>query len=471
MKSTKTILLIDWPGTNWPPGVYTKHSCLEPYGLECVGALAKDHGYKIKIFQFRHNSLSRVMDSVKRHSPFAVGVSVKTYNLASCLLLAKAIKSWKRSIYVIFGGEHPSLCPDIVTEKQVDYAVRGEGELAFLDLLYALESNGDITRVNNIAFRKNGNLFINPQKRILNLDELPFALRNSGILKDCKQFGFAYPSISQQKSVAQINYSRGCPYNCSFCASPKVWNRLVIYRNPDKIIEEIFILKDKYETNLVFFADLTFNLNKEKAKELCRKIITSRVKINWFCMCRPQKIDNGLLQLMKEAGCSKIGWGIESLNEISLSNIKPGQQNRIEEIGEVLNLSHSLGIINRAYLMIGYPWEGIKDIEKTFSSVKRIPIDELKVSFFTPFPGTPAYQRYRKSLITDDMNRYTTDEPIIRATNIHSQKLIKIRKEVVKEFYRSKEYQKRLKEKIKKYRYLEQPYKDFIGFLKTRAII
>jgi radical SAM superfamily enzyme YgiQ (UPF0313 family) len=262
MKSKSNILLIDWAGISWFSGTYTKHSCLEPYGLECIGSAANANGFKVEIIQPHHNSLSRIMSIIKKHDLFAVGISVKTYNLIQSLKLAKSIKSFNNKIYVIFGGEHPTLCPEIVREDGVDFVVRGEGERAFVQLINALHNNDDITKINNIVFINNNKLFVNPIKRILNLDQVPFALRDNKILNECKQYGFSYPATSQQISVAQVSYSKGCPFNCSFCASPKIWNRQVVYRNPVKVVEEIILLKKIFRTNYIFFADLTFNLNK-----------------------------------------------------------------------------------------------------------------------------------------------------------------------------------------------------------------
>jgi radical SAM superfamily enzyme YgiQ (UPF0313 family) len=174
---------------------------------------------------------------------------------------------------------------------------------------------------------------------------------------------------------------------------------------------------------------------------------------------------------MKEAGCSKIGWGIESLNKNSLENIKTGQKYKIDELKEALSLSNYLGIINRGYLMIGYPWETEKDIEKTFKSLKYIPIDELKVAFFTPFPGTPTFQKYKNLLTTNDPSHFTTDEPVVKVKSIKPRELIKIRRKIVKEFYQSKEYRERMKEKIKKFPYLMKSYNEFFDFLYAHGIV
>jgi anaerobic magnesium-protoporphyrin IX monomethyl ester cyclase len=466
-----SVVLIDWVGPQWAPGVFTKHSCLEPYGLECVGSAATDVGYNVEIIQPRHNSLLRLLSVVKKHNPFAVGISTKTYNLVRSLKLAKSIKSLNRNIYVILGGEHPTLCPDIIREDGIDFVIQGEGERAFVELLNALRNNKDISKINNIIFVKNDRLFINPSERILNLDNFPFALRDAKILKTCKQYGFSYPANSDQRSVAQISYSRGCPFNCSFCASPKIWNRQVVYRNPLKVVEEITLLKKKFNNNYIFFSDLTFNLNKDKTRELCNLIIKNRLNINWFCMCRPQKVDINLLQIMRDAGCSKIGWGIESLNKNSLDKIKVGQQYRMNELGKALRLSNSLGIINRGYLMIGYPWENIKDLKYTFNTLKRMPIDELKVAFFTPFPGTSAFQTYKNRMTTEDPNRFTTDEPVVSVQNIGTQELINLRKKLVKDFYLSEEYRTRMKDKINCFPYLKPSYAKFTRFLHQKGII
>ena len=103
MGHRRAILLIDLVGSNWAPGDYTKHSCLEPYGLECIGAGAEKYGYEVKIQQPRYESFSRIINIVKSDKPFVVGLSVKTYNYNSSLRLARAIKEVNKNIYIVFG--------------------------------------------------------------------------------------------------------------------------------------------------------------------------------------------------------------------------------------------------------------------------------------------------------------------------------------------------------------------------------
>lgn len=471
MRSEKRILLIDWVGEKWDPGNYTKHSCLEPYGLECIGSFAQKFGFSVKILQFRYEPLKRIIKIIESENPFLIGLSVKTYNFFNSLDLARAIKEVNKNIYIVFGGDHPSLCPGIVREGYIDFVVHGEGEISFTDLLKAISDGDDVNKINNLAFWDGEKIIITPRNRIKNVDLLPFALRDKDILMNCKQYALSSPAPSQQKSVAQVNFSRGCSFNCSFCASPQLWNRLVTYRSPKNVVEEIAILKEKFGTNLFFFSDLTFNSNISKIRELCEEIIRFDLRINWFCMCKPEGIDKEIFQLMNEAGCSKIGFGIESLNETSLRKLKPKQRIKITEIQELMNWTNSLGIINRAYLMIGYPWESIKDIENTFEALKKLAVDELKVSFLTPFPGTSIYQEYRHLLLTNDTSCFTTDEPVIRVKHIEFQQMISLRRIMVERFYKSKEYEKRVKEKVKKYPNLKQSFDEFFSFLRTRTII
>ncbi|MGB3478664.1 MAG: radical SAM protein [bacterium] len=456
------------------PGTFLRHSSIEPLAIEYIGAIAEAEGYEVNIIQQQQRSEQEALQEILAFDPELAAFSVMTYNYPASLSLVRKIKQNNPEILTVFGGYHPSYCPEIVKEDAIDFVIIGEGEETSRELLQALnDEKPDFHRIKGLAYY-DVKIHINkPRDRIKDLDSLPKPIRDINILKECKISGCNYPPLSKQKCVAQVLYSRGCPHTCTFCCSPFLYGSKVYFRSPQKVVDEMQEIKNKYGTNYFYFADLSFNLNKKKVIELCEEIKKRHLDTNWFCMCRLDNIDAELLQHMKETGCSRIGFGLDALSETTLNRVKPGQRLTFEQIYEALELTNSVGIIVRTFIIIGYPWETQEDLQKTKEILKTMPIDEIRIGLLTPLPGSGIYEEFKKQdlILTDDLSKYTTDEYIIKHPEINPEEMVKIRDRIFREFYQSKEYEKRKQEKLKTFPHLKQSYDEFYGFLKEKCIL
>ena len=470
----RKIALIELNAGLWKPGIFLRHSSIEPLATEYIGAIAKEEGYVVKIIQQQHKSDQEVLQEIIDFSPQVVGFSVMTYNYPASLSLAKRIKQHNPDILIVFGGYHPSYCPEIVKDDAIDYVIMGEGEETFRELLKVLnEKRADFTKIRGLAFY-DGKLHINkPRERVKDLDSLPNPLRDSDILKECKISGFNYPPLSKQKCVTQVLYSRGCPHNCTFCCSPFLYGSKVYFRSPERVVDEMMEIKEKYGTNYFYFADLSFNLNKRKVIALCDEIKKRQLDTSWFCMCRIDNIDEEFLKNMKEAGCSRIGFGIDALYEETLQKVKPRQKITMEKTQKALELTNNVGIIVRTFIIIGYPWETRQDHEKAKEILKTLAIDEIRIGLLTPLPGSAIYEDFKKQnlILTEDLSRYTTDEYIIKHPDFSPETMAEFREKIFREFYQSKEYENRKKDKLKKHPYLKQSYDEFYKFLTEKGVL
>ncbi len=179
----------------------------EPLGLEYIGAqIQKD--YNVKIVQQGAKSNKEILNDLLAYSPDVVGLSVFTYASPNVQKICKKIKDHNPKIITVVGGPHPSGFPQIVKDGNIDFAVIGEGEVTFKELIKTLERKGDVSEVDGIAYWNHGLKITKPRKRIENLDGLAFPLRDKEALSRCDVAQFA-----------QLVYSRGCPRRCSFCDS------------------------------------------------------------------------------------------------------------------------------------------------------------------------------------------------------------------------------------------------------------
>ena len=321
------VALVDIDLNRWNPELFVKGSVLEPYAIECLGAFLKKENIDVVLLQFDKGPAWEIAQTILSHSPDIVGFSVlsKSYNISR--MVAQEIKRQRPDILIIFGGYHPSGMPEIVENKEIDIVVIGEGEATLLDIVKAFEQKNRYEAISGIAYWKDGLRINPPRSRIKEMDSLPWPIRVREWLEKSKVAQPIYPPQAGQRNVAQINYSRGCIYSCAFCCSPKLWQKKVFWRSAKEVVKEANYLKNNYEINLLYFTDLSFNINLKKVYELCQEFIEQKVEIGWTADCRfLPGIPFDFFKIMAKAGCTRIAWGLESVSDITLSKI---QKNKV----------------------------------------------------------------------------------------------------------------------------------------------
>jgi anaerobic magnesium-protoporphyrin IX monomethyl ester cyclase len=257
---------------------------------------------------------------------------------------------------------------------------------------------------------------------------------------------------------------------CSFCPSGNLWGKQVSFRDPSQVVEEMQYLINKFNTNYFYFSDLTFNLDVKKVKALCEEIINNHVKVAWSAMVRiDEKFDQSknIFDLMKESGCSRLAFGVEGFDVEN--QLKEWQS--LDLIQKNLAYVDSLGIITRTFLLIGFPNENINYYKQLNKYLRTLPIDNIRLAFVVPFPGTELYDKYKKQLV-GSYSLFTGEYPLLPVKGINSDSLIEKRKEIVEQFYNSDNYIDRVLTKIKKFPYLSDSFCYFFDtHLKTEGII
>lgn len=463
-------------------GNYTKCNNFEPYGLELLASSAEQKGFEVRLFQQNEVPDEDFTRNVLENSPNILTFSCMTFNYDSSLDIAKLAKAENPSVKVIFGGPHISSFPQTlqtpIQDGFVDYGIKGEADNTFRNLVSNI-GNPNLSLDGLIYLGSNG-FAINPSgRRITSLDEIPFAFRDSRILKRTKVGRIMEPAQSEQVGTATISYSRGCPFNCSYCDSKNIWGNDVVWRSASNVVDEIEQLKQEHETNTIFFADLTFNSNPKKVRELCDEMTKRKTEVKWYVLARAATpdgknplIDGDLLAQMYGAGCRKIGYGLESVIPEVQREFRKTVPNGL--ITDLVEQGHELGILNKGFIILGDPkYESSETVKKTLEILKRIRFDEIRTSFLTPFPGSELYFQGKQNdgLSTNDFSRYTTDETILKCQNLNSQELLEARKQLNEGYYRSKEYQDLVKQKTVRFPQLTKPYREHHQFLKEIGII
>lgn len=449
--------------------IYTSGQMLvEPLGLEYIGASLQKAGHRVTILQ-KHTipDLGRFAAEILESQPSVVGFSVLAYNQDIACDLARTLKTQRPSTFTVFGGYHPSLVPSIVEDDCIDYVIVGEGEQPFVELLQRLESRPDLGSIKGLVCHDEETDTKPERACVSDLDSLPWPIRTDTY----KANGFLFPSPSAQRAFMQVVYARGCSNNCVYCNSEAVYGNRVSWREPGRVVDEMESLQKGFGTNLLYFTDPTFNANRTRVTELCREIKDRQVEINWFSGCRPEGMDRELINTMKDAGCCKLMFGIESLDNSTLQRL--GRSAYVAELEKIMWECHALGVITRGYIMIGYPWQDADNLNELEVKLRNFPIDDLRISFFTPFPGTPLFVEYERAglIATEDLTRYTTDEPVLRSNGLSREQLLDARRQIFRSFYESREYAERIQQMIGLYPHLRQSFAEFQELLCSRGVV
>jgi radical SAM superfamily enzyme YgiQ (UPF0313 family) len=435
-----------------------------------IGYLRK-HAISVDVI---HQTTSRdegVLDKIAEEKPRILGVSVHSTHLWERILeFLDKCKARFPDLIIVCGGNHPSRAPEIAREPSVDFVVRGEGEHIFLELVIAIlgENKSDLDLVQGITFKRDGKLFHTPPAKRFNYQGSPWAVRKKEILKDPKCAPLCYPAPPDQKGVAQISYSRGCPFTCDFCVSPLVFPGKVQFRDPIDVVDEIEHLQETYGTNFLFFNDLTFNVYREKTLALCKEIIRRRLEIYWFAYCSVH-LQEEVIEAMAEAGCTRVGIGVETFSDDMTEIYKP--QWNLDKTHRALSLIDKYGIINRIYLMIGYAEETREILTQMPRFMKSLPIDQPRLAFITPFPSTPFYDTVKDKIISHDLRDYSGDVPIIGNPNISPAEYIEIRNQIMRDFYTSVEYRRHVVDKCSRFPRMRDSFRFFVEYLHAHGIL
>jgi len=343
---------------------------------------AGQRAYEAIVSDKNHAVWKKLAEIVSEAKPAAVGISYLTPLKYVVERIASLIKEIDRDIKVIAGSSHPTFCPDEVMQNpDVDFVIRGEGEIPLLSLVREFKKDSPRwEKVLGIYYRDGGGrvLCTNGVKLIDNLDELPFIARD--LVLNCDYNHYRLHSIAT---------TRGCPYTCSFCADKRLWGGKVRRRSVAKVIEEIKLLKDTYKIDSVDFADGTFTYDRRYLRKFCKSMIDHKLDIKWRCTARYDNLDEDILELMKQADCSGLYFGLESGSNRVLKSID--KKITVKQIIKVSKMVHDSGIPTATSVLLGLPDESKEDMGETLRLMKRVKTDLFDVNSYTPLPGTSLY--------------------------------------------------------------------------------
>jgi anaerobic magnesium-protoporphyrin IX monomethyl ester cyclase len=373
------------------PPQYTRYP-QPPLGLALIAAVLEKAGYKVTLLDA--NALNLQPEDVPSLISGAdvVGLTAMTPTIFTAFRIAHFIKQSNPDLKIIMGGAHATMLPEetMNSTSDIDIIIRGEGEESIFEVLHALESKQSIENIAGITFRKNADIMSTSSRTsCVNMDTLPFPAYH--LLPRSKYR--PHPPHGISSPFAAVVTSRGCPYHCAYCSKP-VFGSTFRSQSPDKVVDELKYLKERFSVKEVAFYDDSFTLDKKRVHSICDKIVSSKVKISWTCETRVNLVDRELLLHMKRAGCYAIAYGIESAAPEVIKMLH--KDTTIPQVEEAVRLSREMGLQVVGYFMIGSPSETPDTIRQTIGFAKKLKVDFAQFAVTTPFPGTELYDMYMR---------------------------------------------------------------------------
>lgn len=304
-----------------------------------------------------------------------IGMTVFSPVYFEVMALFNKIKRLHPEVPICLGGPYvTTIEEEIFKETPANYAVFGEGEITFSELIGHLKGQKALNEIEGLMYRKDSGEIVRntPREKIKTLDVLPMP---------------AYDVFPMNRyPLHRMVTSRGCPYACAWCNSSSLWGKTYRQRKAPLVVEEIELLLKEYGKKIFVFGDNSFNIDLKWVNEFCDLLLEKKLNILWSVSLRADNMNQELACKMKEAGCYNVAIGIESANNAMLKHM--GKSTSIEEISVGIDMLKKAGIEVLSQFVIGSPYETLDTIKESIAFAKNSKCDYANFYTVLPFKGT-----------------------------------------------------------------------------------
>jgi radical SAM superfamily enzyme YgiQ (UPF0313 family) len=327
---------------------------------------------------------------VKKEDPDVVGLSVLGTSSKEAGRIAKLVKEENPEIRVMLGNYHPTFNAERILNKypDVDIIVRGEGEYTCLELARCLQDGKKLEDIAGITYRnKRGEIVATPERPLIKeVDALPFPNRH---LIDCEYASRIFGVKTATKKFTTLLSSRGCPFQCTFCACRNFAQGVWRPRSVKNIVDELEYLSSEGYREFLFVDD-NFTLNSRRVAKFCRMLKERELQVDWFCDSRVDNCGFDTFREMVKAGCRTLYFGMESANQRILDyynkRITPQQSRTAAWNARRAGMDIIVGSF-----IVGAPDETRREIQNTLKFARNIDIDVPSFNILCAPVGSPLW--------------------------------------------------------------------------------
>ncbi|MFH1023638.1 MAG: radical SAM protein [Planctomycetota bacterium] len=329
-----------------------------------------------------------VLARLKVFNPDIIGLSVYTSHFHNARSYASYFKASLPRAAIMLGGVHTTIYPVPTLQNcpDVDFVCVGEAEMVLPEFVRRWEAKEGWEGLRGLVWRDGAEIrYAGPPDVCQDLDRVPFPARH--LVPNHRYFNF----ISTRRNYTVFNTSRGCPFHCIFCeANGQKWRA----RSAENVVREFEECYDRHGVREVDIFDSSFTVNKKRVLDLCRLLVGKGLhrRMIWDVRSRVDTIDEEMLEALREAGCYRIFYGIESGNPEILKTLR--KQIDLGRIERIIRKTDEVGISAFGYFLIGSPGETRETARQTIDFAKRLPLDFAIFNCLTAFPKTELYEKY-----------------------------------------------------------------------------
>lgn len=376
-----------------------------PLGILYISGYLNHKGIENKVFDSTFSSKKEQLEYIQQEQPKVIAIYTNLVTKVNVIELVTKLKT--ESIYgfpkIIIGGPDVTYNIENYLSNGADYLVIGEGEETTKELYEAIISNTDCNTVNGIAYQKEGEVVKTAGRvKMKELIDLPLPNREGIAIDKYLNTWKEYHG----KSSMTVSTQRGCPYTCKWC-STAVYGQSYRRRPASSVVDELEMLQSRYNPDTIWFVDDVFTVSHKWVKEFHKEITSRGLKIQFECITRAERLNDEVLQLLKESGCFRIWIGAESGSQ----KIVEAMDRRVDVkvVRDIIVKTNALGIETGTFIMLGYPGETEEDVKETIHHLKVSNPTHYTITIAYPIKGTDLYTEV-ESQITSELEWSTSTD-------------------------------------------------------------
>lgn len=379
-----------------------------PLGLLYISGYLNQQNIENIVFDSTFFSLQEQLDFIKKHQPRVIAIYTNLMTKINVIKLVKLLKG--DAVYgfptIFLGGPDITYNCENYLKTGAHFLIIGEGEKTTHELYSAIQSKKDFSKITGIAYLKNNEVIKTPPRiKMKDLSQLPLPNREAISIQKYLNTWKTYHG----KSAMTVSTQRGCPYTCKWC-STAVYGQSY-RRHPAHLVAlELAMLKESYNPDTIWFVDDVFTVSHKWIKSFHEEILKQNAIIPFECITRAERLNDEILQLLKEAGCYRIWIGAESGSQKIIDAM-----DRCVDIDVVKNMiqkTNALGIETGTFIMVGYPEEDENDITKTITYLKQANPTHYTITIAYPIKGTSLYKDIEENITAQPNWETSTDRDI-----------------------------------------------------------
>jgi anaerobic magnesium-protoporphyrin IX monomethyl ester cyclase len=374
-----------------------------PIGTLHAAALMREKGYDVSVFDTMFSyKAEEVIPILEKQNPdfFVIYDDGFNYLTKMCLTNMRDAAfemisfAKQKGCTVIISSSDSTDHYEKYLEKGADFVLMGEAEITLLEVINSIKSGGtNFSAIQGLTYKENECVVKTPKRNVIrDLDSLPLPAWDLVDIDPYRQMWMKHAGYFSMN----IGTTRGCPFKCNWCAKPIYGNRYNS-RPPQHVINELVMLKEKFNFDHIWFCDDIFGLKPGWVNEFADLVEKYELQFRFKIQARADLlVQEDYINDLARAGCDNIWMGAESGSQKILDAMDKGT--KIQQIYAATTLIRKFGMKPSFFIQFGYPGETWEDIEKTIKMINRLLPHEIGISVSYPLPGTLFYEKVKADL-------------------------------------------------------------------------